>query len=74
MISLPFLVAISRALSSQIPLVAISSVSPGATKFKIMVSMPAFPDALTASTNLLRVWKRYWMPARMSLKTCKRVY
>ena len=58
--------AMSLALSPQIPLHAISTVSPRSSGFIKVHSIAAWPDAQRAIVKAFRVWNKCWIPTFIS--------
>lgn len=67
---LPILSAISATRSPQIPLMAMSTLSPGSTVLNTAHSIAACPEPLIAIVMLFSVWKAYWIPFLMSFMIC----
>lgn len=67
---LPILSAISAARSPQMPLTAVSTLSPASTVLKMAHSIAVWPVPLTAKVITFWVWNKYWIPLLMSLIIC----
>lgn len=67
---LPILSAISAARSPQMPLTAVSTLSPASTVLKMAHSIAVWPVPLTAKVITFWVWNKYWIPLLMSFIIC----